>query len=138
MQNLKRKHTLPWETKNMLPQAIARLCCQKAPSCLAILTREYDDEQDISRCTKLVKMTEIKHQNQLLFQTTILIRNAQKGKKSFPCHLVTERSRKGFPRSFRQGMTALCDNFFFFPQGGVHDICLEIPHLWEVWHVHSG
>lgn len=61
MQNLKRKHILPWETKNKLPQATVKLCCQKAPSCLEILTREYDDEQDISRYTKLAKMTERKH-----------------------------------------------------------------------------
>lgn len=44
-QNLKRKYALSWETKNMLPQAIVRLSCQKAPSCLEILTGEYDDNK---------------------------------------------------------------------------------------------
>lgn len=62
----------------MLPQAIVRLCCQKAPSCLEILTREYHDERDISRCTKLAKMTEIKHivRDSATFSHYHLVRNA--------------------------------------------------------------
>lgn len=59
MQNLRRKHVLSREPKNMLPQATAKLCCQKAPSCLEILTRECDDEQDISKCIIVAKMTEV-------------------------------------------------------------------------------
>lgn len=61
MQNLRRKHALSRETKNRPPQAIVKLCCQRAPSCPEILTTECDDEQDISRCTAVAKMTEVNH-----------------------------------------------------------------------------
>lgn len=101
VQTLKSKQILSWETKNMLPQAIVRLCCQKTPFCLAILTREYDDEQDTSRCTKLAKMTEIKHKSINYFIRLWFWLEMHKKSRNIFIITFTRKVMNRFPKVFK-------------------------------------
>lgn len=104
-QNLKRKHLLSGEAKNMLPQAAARLCC------LEILTREYDDEGAISSCSKLAKLGH----HQLLPNSSILQR--QEMASSAPSQQSQERASqclrdKRWQHSVTFSFSRACSQYF--------------------------